>query len=246
VFVGAKQAQTRPDVLHWPELIAVTDLESAHAAIEEIIDQGEGARGDWHSAHYGRFLEIWSEFHDLQAADPTFDPARPVQVAFVKQPYDVVAPQTLVTDPTARAVAELFNLAYEAVLQTLTRLFTHTDETDDQLKALAGAAIGLMAGVLRPLGSALTEMPVGAEHPGRTSGPAFEMYYAMGNFVPWRDTAWAVLAERVRVLADRCDAVASWGGVASTIAGVAVTARKIAGDLAAHVPPELLAKDDGS
>jgi hypothetical protein len=25
-----------------------------------------------------------------------------------------------------------------------------------------------------------------------------------------------------------------------------VTARKIAGDLAAHVPPELLAKDDGS
>jgi hypothetical protein len=166
-----------------------------------------------------------------------------VQAAFVKQPYDVVAPQTFVTDPTARAFAELFNLAYEAVLQTLTRLFTHTDETDDQLKTLAGAAIGLMAGVLGPLGSVLTEMPVGTEHPGRTTGPAFEMYYAMGNFVPWRDSTWAVLAERVRVLADRCDAVTSRGNVPGAIAGVAAAARAIAGDLAGHVPPELLARD---
>ena len=243
VFVGAKQAQTRPDLLHWPELIAVTDLDSAHAAIEEIIDQGEGARGDWRSAHYGRFLDIWSEFHELQAADPTFDPARPVQAAFVKQPYDVVAAQTLVTNPAARAVAELFNLGYEAILQTLTRLFTHTDETDDQLKTLAGAAIGLMAGVLSPLGSVLTGMPLGAEHPGRTTGPAFEMYYAMGNFVPWRESAWAVLAERVRVLADRCDAVTNRGDVPDTIGRVAVTARAIAGDLAVDVPPELLAND---
>ena len=65
------------------------------------------------------------------------------------------------------------------------------------------------------------------------------MYYPMSNFVPWRDSAWAVLAERVRVLADRCDAVTTWGDVPSTIAGVAATARAIAVDLAAHVPPEL-------
>jgi hypothetical protein len=161
----------------------------------------------------------------------------------VKQPYDVLAPQTLVTDPTARAVAELFNLAYEAVLQTLTRLFTHTDETETQLTTLAGAAIRLMSGVLRPLGSSLTALPVGGEHPGRTAGPAFEMYYPMGNFVPWRDSAWAVLVERIQVLADRCDPVTTWGDVPSTIAGVAATARAIAADLAAHVPLELLAND---
>jgi hypothetical protein len=243
VFVGAARAQIRPEVLRWPQIVAVTDLESAHAAVEEIIDQGEGARGDWHAAHYGRFLDIWSEYHELKAADPAFEPARPVHAAFVKQPYDVVAPQTLVTDPTARAVAELFNLAYEAVLQTLTRLFTHTDETDAQLGTLAGSAIELMTGVLQPLGSTLTEMPVGGEHPGRTTGPVFEMYYPMGNFVPWRDSAWAVLAERVRVLADRCEAVTRRGDGPDLIAGIAATARAIAADLAAHVPPELLAKD---
>src|SRR5262245_47743743 len=241
VFVGAARAQTRPELLHWPQIIAVTDLDSAHAAIEEIIDQGEGARGDWQAAHYGRFLDMWSEYNELKAADPSFEPARPVRAAFVRQPYDVDAPQTLVTDPASRGVAELFNLAYEAVLQTLTRLFTHTDESEEQLQVLAGAGIGLMGGVLRPLGQALTAMPVGDEHPGRTTGPSFEMYYPMGNFVPWRESAWAVLTERVSMLADRCDAATRRADLPDTIARVAATARTIATDLAAHVPSELLA-----
>ncbi len=243
VFVGAPRAQTRPELFRWPQLIAVTDLESARAAVEEIIDQGEGARGDWHEAHYGRFLDIWTEYLDLKSADPSFEPARAVQAAFVKQPYDVVAPQTLVTDPAARAVAELFNLAYEALLQALTRFFTHTDETDEQLEALIGSALDLMTGMLRPLGSSLTEMPVGEQHPGRTTGPCFEMYYPMGNFVPWRESAWAVLTERVSVLADRCDVVQTRIDVPRPMADVATTARAIAGRLAAHVPRELLVDD---
>ena len=241
VFVGAARAQTRPELFHWPELVAVTDLESAHAALEEIIDQGEGARGDWQAAHYGRFLNLWSEYRELKAADPSFEPARPVLAAFVRQPYDIDVPQTLVTDPTARAVAELFNLAYEAVLQTLTRLFTHTDESDTQLQTLAGSAIRLMSGVLRPLGATLTAMPVGDAHPGRTTGPSFEMYYPMGNFVPWRDSAWAVLTERVSMLAERCEATARRGDAPDTIKRVAEIARTIATGLATHVPGELLA-----
>lgn len=241
MFVGPPRAQATPELFGWPQLVAVTDLESAHAAIEVIIDQGEGARGDWQTAHYGRFLDVWSEYRDIKAADPLFEPARPVQAAFMRQPYDVSPRQTLVTDPTTRAVAELCNLAYEAILQTLTRLFTHTDETDPQLQTLLGAAIGLMSGVLGPLGSTLTAMPVGEQHPGRTTGPCFEMYYPMGNFVPWRDSAWAVLTERVTALADLCDAVQERGDAPSAIGAVAATTRRIAGRLAAQVPRELLA-----
>jgi Ferritin-like len=242
VFVGAPRAQATPELFGWPELIAVTDLESAHAAIEKIIEQGEGASGDWRTAHYGRFLDVWSEYRDMTAADPSFEPARPVQAGFVQQPYDISVPQTLLTDPATRAVAELFNLAYEAILQTLTRFFTHTDETDQQLQTLLGAAIGLMAGVLGPLGSILTVMPLGDQHPGRTAGPCFEMYYPMGNFVPRRESAWAVLTERVTVLADRCEAVRERSDAPSAIGPVAATARGIAGRLAAHVPQELKAK----
>jgi hypothetical protein len=51
VFVGSPRAQATPELLQWPQLIAVTDLASALAAVEEIIEQGEGARGDWRTAH---------------------------------------------------------------------------------------------------------------------------------------------------------------------------------------------------
>ena len=92
----------------------------------------------------------------------------------------------MISDPATREVARLFTLGYEALLQVLTRFFTHTDESDEQLGLLIGAAFGLMTGVLAPLGEALTRLPAGPDHPGRTVGPAFEMYYQMGNFVPGR------------------------------------------------------------
>src|SRR5256712_13308046 len=47
VFIGPPRAQATTQVFEWPELTAVTDLASASAAIEIIVEQGEGARGDW-------------------------------------------------------------------------------------------------------------------------------------------------------------------------------------------------------
>jgi hypothetical protein len=41
---------------------------------------------------------------------------------------------------------------------------------------------------------------MGPRNPGRTAGAAFEMYYQMGNFVPWRNAAWVLLSERATVL----------------------------------------------
>ncbi|MFI5063727.1 MAG: ferritin-like domain-containing protein, partial [Streptosporangiales bacterium] len=93
LFVGPPQAQATPEMFRWPELVAVTDLGTAHQAIETIIEQGEGAKGDWRPAHYGRFLGIWEEYSRLRAADPAFEPARPVLAAFTRQPFDVAAAQ---------------------------------------------------------------------------------------------------------------------------------------------------------
>jgi hypothetical protein len=242
VFVGPPRAQATPELFRWPEIVTVTDLKSAHAAIEEIIEQGEGARGDWRSAHYGRFLSMWEEYSELRKQDPTFEPARPVIAAFTRQPYDVAAPQPLATEPAAITVAELFTLGYEALLQTLTRFFTHTDESDEQLGVLIGAAFGLMTGVLEPLGTALTRLPAGPAYPGRTAGPAFEMYYQMGNFTPAREAAWAVLSERVAVLANRAASASTSGAAAvAAVSTVAERAAGIAAQLAAHVPVGLRA-----
>jgi hypothetical protein len=240
LFPGPRRAQATPELFGgWTQLIAVTGLDSACAAIEEIIEQGEGARGDWQSAHYGRFLGIWEEYHRLREEDPDFEPARPVIPAFTRQPFDIAEPQPLLTDPATRSVAELFNLGYEVLLQVLTRFFTHTDETDEQLGTLVESAFGLMAGVLRPLGATLTRMPAGPAHPGRTAGPVFEMYYQMGNFVPWRTAAWALLSERVAVLSGRCAGHAGQPDAPDAVAAAAQTAATISAQLAAQVPAEL-------
>jgi len=239
LFPGPRRAQATPELFGWPQLIAVTGLDSACAAIEEIIEQGEGARGDWQPAHYGRFLGIWEEYRRLREQDPRFEPARPVMPAFTRQPFDIAEPQPLLTDPATRGVAELFNLGYEVLLQVLTRFFTHTDETDEQLGTLVQAAFGLMGGVLRPIGAALTRMPAGPEHPGRTAGPVFEMYYQMGNFVPWQAAAWALLSERVAVLSGRCADQAGRADVPDAVAPAAQAAAAISAQLAAQVPAEL-------
>jgi hypothetical protein len=96
----------------------------------------------------------------------------------------------------------------------------------------------LMGGVLAPLGRTLTRLPAGPEHHGRTAGPTFEMYYQMGNFIPARSAAWAVLSERAAVLAARCTDVASSDALPGSGAA-ASTATAVAAKLAGHVPPEL-------
>ena len=166
-------------------------------------------------------------------------PARPVMPAFTQQPYDIDQQQPQPTEPVTREVAELFNLGYEVLLQVLTRFFTHTDETDEQLDALVQAAFGIMSGVLKPLGTALTRLPMGPGNPGRTAGAAFEMYYQMGNFVPWRNAAWVLLAERAAMLSRQCANTATNDGIPAAVSSAAATAAAISAQLAGHVPQDL-------
>jgi hypothetical protein len=79
VFIGPARAQAVTEIFEWPELIAVTDLASAGRAIETIVEQGEGARGDWIRSHFGTFVGILEDLLAEQAADPAFSPARPVE-----------------------------------------------------------------------------------------------------------------------------------------------------------------------
>jgi hypothetical protein len=164
--------------------------------------------------------------------------------AFTQQPYDIEEPQPQPTEPLTRQVAELFNLGYEVLLQVLTRFFAHTDETDEQLDALVHAALGIMAGVLKPLGTALTRLPVGHGNPGRTAGAAFQMYYQMGNFVPWRNAAWVLLSERATVLPRQCAECATQDGVPAAVSSAATTAATISEQLAGHLPQDLRPAQD--
>ncbi|TMC28500.1 MAG: hypothetical protein E6J32_09080, partial [Chloroflexi bacterium] len=127
VFIGPPKAQATTEVFEWPQLTAVTDLASASRAIEVIVEQGEGARGDWINSHFGKFVGILEDYLAVRAVDPSFEPARPVLPVFLRPPPDVDEP-VLIADPLTRRVADLFNAVYEIILQLQSRYFVHHGE----------------------------------------------------------------------------------------------------------------------
>ncbi len=143
LFIGPTNAQATEEHFRWEELVAVTDLPTAQRAIDTIVEQGEGARGEWRDAHFGRLLGILDEYLEIKRTDPAFEPARPVVAANVRpQATGVAVP--LITDPGTARCMDLLNVTYEVLLQLLSRYFAHTDETPEQLEVLADVSVGLM------------------------------------------------------------------------------------------------------
>ena len=206
LFVGPPRAQATQEYFGWPELVPVTDLASAQRAIDEILEQGEGPRGHWEDAHFGQFVKILDEFEQAREANRGLMPARPVLPVNVR-PCDRDVDVPLADDPVTVRVMDLFNVAYEILLQILERFFAHTDETDAQLKALADATMSLMFGVIKPLGDLITTLPAGPSYPGMNAGPSFELFYESDYLLPHRDAAWALLTERLDVAAEFCQQI---------------------------------------
>ena len=236
LFVGPPRAQATQEYFGWPELVAVTDVASAQRAVDEILEQGEGPRGEWRDAHFGQFVAILDEYMELKLASPAFDPVRPVVPVNVR-PAERQIDIPLVTDPLARQVMDLFNVTYEILLLMLQRFFAHTEETDAQLKALADASVSLMFGAVEPLGNLVTTLPAGPDYPGLTAGPSFELFYESDSVLPHRDAAWILLIERIRQAADFCrPGVPCPPATSGALSTVQSGLTGIAGTLAAHLP----------
>jgi hypothetical protein len=64
------------------------------------------------------------------------------------------------------------------------------------------------------------------------------MYYVMGNMTPHREPAWALLAERARILSGRCREVTT-GIPSPALESARDKAAAIADTLTRHVPEAL-------
>ena len=236
LFVGPPRAQATQQYFGWPELVAVTDTASAQRAIDEILEQGEGPRGEWRDAHFGQFVEILDEFEQLRGANRGFHPVRPVTVVNVR-PSERDTGLPLVTDPLTARVMDMFNVSYEILLTTVQRFFAHTEETDTQLKALADASVNLMFQAVRPLGDLVTRLPAGPDYPGRTAGPSFELFYESDYVLPHREAAWILITERIREAAAFCEpGVPCAPEIADELEAVRSGLTEIAQALEAHMP----------
>ncbi len=235
LFIGPAFHQAEESAFGWPDLGPITSLEQANAAIERIVEQGEGATGDRDEAHYGRFLELRDEYFRTRAAEPDFDPVHPVVAAGMRS-VEGIEPDFYITDQTTGQCSDLFNAIYELLLQMIARYFAFGHETAEQRAYLANAAVDLMFQAIKPLGIMLAGLPVGPEHPGATAGANFQLPYRASFLLPHRRAAWIRYAERLNDLAAFASEIQSPDGQA-TLAEVAGSLREVASGLLAEVEP---------
>lgn len=213
LFIGGSRVQTADAYFGLPGLIPVQDLDSALTALQVIIEQGEGATLDTTDSHYKKFVAIRDEYADMIASDPDFKPGRPVlRNPYAMLPMDLTdaADVNLVDDLLSAQLCNLFDGCYELIVQVLGRLFVHAEESEDEFQVLANTAVGLMADVIEPLGSAITLLPAGPSHPGLNAGPSFRL--SRGASIPThREAARFVFHERFSELAAYCRFLESQG-----------------------------------
>lgn len=234
LFIGPERAQATPASFGWPDLVPLTDLGAARDAIARIVEQGEGARGDWSTAHYGRFVGVLEEYLAMTADDPAFEPAHPVTPAGVR-PADGVAPEIYITEPLTAAVTDLFNVTYDLILQMIVRYFAFGEESDEELHVLAQSAVTLMFVAVKPLGLLLSTLPIGEQAPGMTAGPNFQLAYRSSFLLPHRRAAWLRFMERMDEAATFADGTAAPPAVRAVLDDVASHLRRLAGRMGAHV-----------
>jgi hypothetical protein len=147
-------------------VFGVTDRASAVGAVDLILRQGEGLGDPWNlDSHFRRFYEMRAELVALQERDPGFDPAYPL----------LTNPERAeITDELGRAVFDVSNRAYTALLLLLASLYQRfvpmTGERYPHLStALSQNAFApAMTMIVRAVNEVLVQLPIDADGVRRT------------------------------------------------------------------------------
>jgi hypothetical protein len=221
LFIGSPNAQATQifvdEVTGKEQLFKITDVASAHQAIDLIIEQGEGTPRDQENNHFRWFMGILTEYLEELSQDPMFQPARPVienplldlqhdhTQAVQSQDALLDFGANVIVDELSRDIVEIFGATYEVMLQILARFFAHTVEDEEQLYTLKSAFLNLMSFALSPLGDAVTQLPAGEiQYPGRNAGPSFEVFSDV-QLLPQMNSAWPYFRERLEEISAACD-----------------------------------------
>lgn len=177
-FVGDKARQMTTGV-GGVELVPITDVATAVAAIEEIVEQGEGTstspldfEGD--IAHYYRFAEIRHGRKLVPNPDAPPDPGPDEKYAYTGDPipFEPEGVNPVVADPSAagyragtkaRRLNDTFNYTYTAVLRSLHETF---DGRPEKIRTAIGAMEACRGQAHEMMSHDLGD--------GTTAGPSFE------------------------------------------------------------------------
>jgi CDGSH-type Zn-finger protein/uncharacterized Fe-S cluster protein YjdI len=197
LFAGDPKSQVDSAQFPLPGIFAVTDVASAHKAIEEIVTQGEGSPNHIEESHYQLFKDVLDEYQKLKAARPEFEPARPsASNPLLVDPLNRKA-GTYITHPLAMKVTDLGNCLYTLMLHTFAQVFAPNPLPQLMRTELAQAATSIMYS-LTSVGDVATRLPLKKEGGPVSSGLSFELPGVIGQLV--QNCAAQILAERAQEL----------------------------------------------
>lgn len=168
-FVGVPDRQVFIPVEYQISVIKITDYASAHAAIDQIIEEGEGIDAPpGYESHFARFFQVHREMEEwiARGADPS------LPVAENPVPDDGWLPYT-------REVSEVLDYAYVTLLYVLTSLYRNyapRQRAPFLTEAMQNVAFGpFMTMVVRPIAEVLVHLRITDAPDSETAGPVFRL-----------------------------------------------------------------------
>lgn len=197
LFCGDRSLQVRPTDTALPGLVAVACLDSALAALDTIVVQGEGSvtSGD---SHFARFQTIRREYQALLEARPSFAPARRAARNPLMRPPIVATGRLHITAEPAASLIDLANASYVQMLRLLLQAWAVPQRPAADKRALLKSGV-LMMRALAQIGSRLSQLPASESAPGCTAGVSFATIRALSP-LQGGTIERAVLGERNRQL----------------------------------------------
>ncbi|MCR4282772.1 MAG: CDGSH iron-sulfur domain-containing protein [Bauldia sp.] len=198
LFCGDPPSQLGPSEASLPGLALVTNLASATAAIQTIIEQGEGAPEHSEDSHFSRFMRVRKEYGEFLAADPAFEPAFPVaHNPVMRQPLDPHN-RVFIDAPETVHVLDFANALYGHTLRCLVQAYGRGAGEEADKRLFVDTAIDMME-ALTQVGPYLASLPASKSHPGVNAGVTFTMLRDVAK-LPRGGGEKRIMAERVAEL----------------------------------------------
>jgi hypothetical protein len=139
-----------------PGVIAIRGLPDALAALDTIVEQGEGSTSEKADCHFARFRKMRDEWSALAAFNPNFVPAHPAAHDPVMRLPSEKLERVWVTNPPAARLLDLGNALYGFTLVLLEQAYA-IGTSHPPRGGLAAVAMSLMRS-LSDIGHALVQM----------------------------------------------------------------------------------------
>lgn len=232
LFCGPPSLQLAPSDVDLPGLALITDQASAGMALQAIVEQGEGGKGQ-EGSHFASFCQMKEEYAELLRANPRFQPARPcARNPVMRRPAERDERLWIRAHPAALYM-DLGNALYGLMLRFLVQVYSMESRPAAQKKILLESAFALMH-ALSATARYLSRLPANDAQAGVNAGLSFAL---TRHFMPFEvGNERMLLEERLSQIMEGMDAIMEGEGATAlrkareSLDGVQRSLRKLPAD----------------